>query len=72
MVTPEEVINTINYGKYVIKDSIIQDDKCWKCGKGAKNVQNMVGTCSSLVAEELQRSISLGKTVWQRLENTTC
>ncbi|XP_064292512.1 uncharacterized protein LOC135310067 [Plodia interpunctella] len=44
----DQVINTKNYQKYIIKDAHIRDDKCRKCHIHSETIQHITGACPHL------------------------
>lgn len=73
MAIQDEVINTRNYCKYIIKDATIQDDRCRKCGKAPETIQHIIGSCSNLVAEEYKsRHDSVAKIMHSALVKKFC
>lgn len=58
------VIKTRNYGKYVMKDGAITDDKCRLCGKVTETIEHIISACEKLVTEEYrERHDSVAKVV---------
>ncbi|CAK1579245.1 unnamed protein product [Parnassius mnemosyne] len=44
----DQVINTRNYRKYIIKDPTVLDDKCRKCHIHSETIQHITGACPHL------------------------
>lgn len=44
----DQVINTKNYKKYIIKDTSILNDKCRKCHAQPETIQHITGACTTL------------------------
>lgn len=44
----DQVVNTKNYKKYIIKDKNITDDKCRKCHVHSETIQHITGACPNL------------------------
>lgn len=44
----DQIINTKNYRKYIIKDPSLTDDKCRKCHNQPETIQHITGACVTL------------------------
>ncbi|XP_045492418.1 uncharacterized protein LOC123691877 [Colias croceus] len=44
----DQIINTRNYRKYIIKDPTIANDKCRKCNIQSETIQHITGACTTL------------------------
>ncbi|CAK1582520.1 unnamed protein product [Parnassius mnemosyne] len=44
----DQIINTKNYRKYVIKDPTVTNDKCRKCFTQPETIQHITGACTTL------------------------
>lgn len=48
----DQVINTRNYRKYIIKDPKIQSDLCRKCQNKSETIQHIIGACTTLTQND--------------------
>lgn len=48
----DQVINTRNYRKYIIKDKTIQSDLCRKCHTKPETIQHIIGACITLTQND--------------------
>lgn len=48
----DQVINTKNYRKYILKDPSITDDACRKCLEKTENIQHIIGACKFLAQND--------------------
>ncbi|CAB3232935.1 unnamed protein product [Arctia plantaginis] len=44
----DQIVNTKNYRKYIIKDATVTDDKCRKCHIQSETIQHITGACITL------------------------
>ena len=48
----DQVVNTKNYRKHIIKDPSVRDDRCRKCNEKAETIQHIMSACSTLSQSE--------------------
>lgn len=64
----DQVINTKNYRKYIIKDPTIRDDKCRKCNTQPETIQHITGACLTLTQTDYtHRHNQLANIIHQQL-----
>jgi hypothetical protein len=66
----DQVINTNNYKKYILKDNTQHTDLCRHCHKEFETIQHVTGACSQLVLTDYKhRHDQVAKIIHQKLAN---
>lgn len=64
----DQVINTRNYQRYIIKDPSVQDDRCRKCKEKTETIQHITSACSELAQNDyLHRHNQVANIIHQHL-----
>lgn len=64
----DQIINTKNYKKHIIKDSTVTDDRCRKCHNQPETIQHITGACPNLAQTDYtHRHNQIANIIHQRL-----
>ena len=64
----DQVINTKNYKKYIIKDQTIKDDNCRACHTQTETIQHIISGCKTITQTDYKhRHDQVGKIIHQKI-----
>lgn len=64
----DQVINTKNYQKHIVKNIAVKDDRCRRCQEKPETIQHITGACSQLAQNDyLHRHNQVANIVHQQL-----
>lgn len=67
MMIQNQIINTKNHGKYIIKDPRVTDDRCRKCHIQWQTIQHITGACPNLAQTDYPHRHNQIANIHQRL-----